>query len=223
MSCSCFAIDFSRDVERLGNELAELKVKLQERETVLDKMQRERKTLDEDMKLLQEQVHSYDTDFVAERQSREKLLRDYQKLQQQLKEKEQQLYRFHNYFATNKCAQDELATDNNQLRQQISQVTNECEQLRRSEQQNHDRLAQLSNRITTELQIKEHVSAENQNLRDNLQMKESEIHRLNTMCSFQRQQFTTENDRLKERIHTLELTVDTKYQQQVSLNGNSMH
>ena len=217
MSCSCFAIDFSKDVERLGNELAELTVKLQEKETVLDQMQRERKTLDEDMKLLREQVNSYDTDFVAEHQSREKLVRDYQKLQQQLKEKEQQLYRFHDYFATNKFAQDELATDNNQLRQQIDQINDECEQLRRSQQQKDDRLTQLSNQITTGLQIKERVLAENQTLRDNLQMKKSEIHRLNTECSFQRQQFTTENDRLKEYIHTLELTVDRKHQQQVCL------
>ena len=180
-------------------------------------MERERKILDETMQLLREQVHSYDTDFVAERQSREKLVRDYQKLQQQFKEKEQQLCRFHDYFATNKFTQDELVVDSNQLRQQINQVTNECEQLRRSQQQKDDRLTQLSNQITTELQIKGRVLTENQTLRDNLQMKKSEIHRLNTECSFQRQQLTTENDRLKEHIHTLELTVNRKHQQQVCL------
>jgi len=112
-------------------------------------MQRQRKALDEDMQLLQMQVYSYDTDFLAERQSREKLMRDYQKLQHQLQEKEDQLNRFHDYFNTNKSVQDKLTTDNNQLRQQINQWTHECEQLRRSQQQKEDK--QLSNGQESEL------------------------------------------------------------------------
>ena len=185
-------------------------MKLQEKETVLSQLDRERKSLADTIEHLRHQVHSYDTDFVAERQSREQLIVDNQKLKQQLKEREEQFSKFNDDFTTNKFAQDRLTTDNNQLQQQIDKLTNECEQLRRSQQQKDDRLTQLSNQISTELQIKEHVLAENQTLKDKLELKESEIYRLNTDLDTERQQHRMEADRFRERIHTLEQTVDAQ-------------
>ena len=185
-------------------------MKLQEKETVLSQMEQERKSLADTIELLQHQVHSYDSDYIAERQSREQLIVDNQKLKQQLKERGEQFSKFKDDFTTNKFAQDKLATDNNQLQQQIDQLANECEQLRRSQQQKDDRLAQLSNQIATELQIKEHMLAENQTFKDRLELKESEIYRLNTNLETEREQHRMEADRFRERIHTLEQTVEAK-------------
>jgi len=142
-------------------------------------------------------------------------MRDYQKLKHHLQEKEEQLSRFHDYFNTNKFVQDKLKTDNNQLRQEIGQLANDCERLKLSQQQSDNTVAQLRNQMATESQIKKHVLTENQNLRDDLQMKESQVYQLNNTCSFQRQQYTTEIDRLKDQIHTLEQTVDRMKQKEL--------
>jgi len=202
--------DFTKANNRLSSEVAELKVKLQEKETVLAQLERDRKSLADSIEHLRYQVHSYDTDFMAERQSREQLMIENQKLNQQLKEREEQFSKFNNDFTTNKFAQDKLATDNSQLQQQLDQLTNECEQMRRSLQQKDERLTELSDQISTEFQIKETIITENQILKEQLQLKESEIDQLNSNLKTEREQHRMEASRFRERIHMLEQTVDVK-------------
>ncbi|XP_065914435.1 golgin subfamily A member 6-like protein 7 isoform X2 [Dysidea avara] len=199
--------------ETLVNEVTELKVKLQEKDTALAQMMNEKKSWSEDMEVLRCQIHDYGTDFEAERQSREQLVVVSETLRQQLKEREEQFSKFSDEFTTNKFAQERLATDNNQLQQQIDRLYNQCEQLRRSQEQKDERLTQLSNQISAEVQLKESILAENQNLRDELQMKESKFYVSNTAFSIERQQFTTGTDRFS---HSLEEAVDVK---QLQLSG----
>ena len=165
----------------------ELKVKLQEKDRALAQREKETKSLSEGMKMLQHQAQSYGK---AERQSREELVVVNQNLKQQLKEREEQFSRFNDELT---ATQHKLATDNNQLQQQIDQLT---EQLRRSQHQKDER---LSNRMTTELQIKEQ---ESQNLRNKLQMKEES--KLNTQISVEShlpsQQFTTGTDGFSQSL-----------------------
>jgi len=179
----CIINYFSQDYERL-------KVKLQEKDSALAQMSK-------DMEVLRQQVQAYVIDFEAEHQSREQLVLDNNNLKQQLKEREEQFSKFSDDFTTNKFAQ---ATDNDQLQQQLDQLTNDYEQMRRSQQQKDERLTQLGNQVITELQIKEHVLSENQNLKDKLQMIESKLHVLNTELSVGRQQYTTGSDMLSQSL-----------------------
>ena len=202
--------DFSKANKRLSSEVAELKVKLQEKETVLAQLDRERKSLNDDIILLKQQVYTYDSDFVVERQSREQLIVENENLKRQLKDREEQFQRFNDNFTTSKFAQDKLSTDYDELQKHADQLKNECEQLKRERQQKDQRLSQLSDQIATELQLKEQVLIENRNLKDELKLKNSEIHRLNADLGSERHHHKTENDRLRDRIQTLEQTVSVK-------------
>jgi len=219
--------DITTANNRLSNEVADLKVKLQGKETVLNQMQRERKSLDEDMQLLREQVYSYDNDFVAERHSREELAKENQKLQQQIKEKEEQFRRFNDNFTTNKFTQDNLAIENNQLRQQIeklngdvfalqginNQFSMDIERLGQSLQEKDAQIQQFREQIATEVEMKERVNADCCSLRNQLQLKDAEIHQLNAEVNAQRYPLDQEIARLRERVHILEQTIATKQQE----------
>jgi len=194
---------------RLSSDLAELNAKLQQKETAFSQLDMERKSCVDNIEHLKHQVDCYRNDFDAERNAREQLTMDNQRLKQQLKEREEQFHTF-NDFTTDRFAQERLSRDNDQLQRQIDQITSECEQLKKLQQQKDERLYQLSNQIATELQIKESVVTESQNLRDKLQAKEFEIHQLNNTISMERQQCTTEADRFREHIHSLKQTMDAQ-------------
>lgn len=213
-----FVVD-SKDVQQLSMEVAGFKVKLQEKNALIDELQTEKTTLDDSMLLLREQVNTYDTDFVTERQAREQLVVDNQNLRRQLKEREEQFRISNDRFTTNQCILHDLERENDKLRRQVYQVMEEDEQLRREQQQKDQRLSQLSDQITAELQVKKHVLSENQSLRDELHIKDSQLYELNNKHSLERQQHASETERLKELIYTLEQAADTKHQAllQVSL------
>ena len=109
-------------------------MKLQEKDTALVQMMNEKKSWSENMEVLRCQIHDYGNDFKAERQSREQLVAVNEN------QREEQFSRLSDEFTPNKFAQKRLATDNNQLQQQTDQLYNQCEQLRRSQEQKDERL-----------------------------------------------------------------------------------
>jgi len=186
--------------------LAELNVKLQERETTFVQLDRQRQSLADNIEHLKHRIDSDRNGFEVEHNSQEQLpAEDNQKLKQQ---REEQFHTLNDNFTTDRF--ETLSRDSDQLQQQVDQVTSKREQLKGSQQQNDEKLIQHSNQVTTELQITENMPTNSQILRKELQEKELKLQQLSITISSKRQQFTTGANRFREHIHTLKQAVDTQ-------------
>ena len=92
---------------------------IQEKETTMSQMERERNSLKETVEHMRHQIQTYDSDFGAERQSREQLIIDNAKLKQKIKDMEDQFHKIRDDFTTERTARDSLAEKNSKLMAEI--------------------------------------------------------------------------------------------------------
>ena len=105
---------------RLNREMGALKMAVQEKETTLSQMERERDSMKETIEHMRHQIQSYDSDFGAERQSREQMLIDNTKLKQKIKDMEEHFDKIRDDFTTERTIRDSLAERNIKLKEEIA-------------------------------------------------------------------------------------------------------
>ena len=104
---------------RLNRELGALKMSVQEKETTMSQMERERNTLKETIEHMRQQIRLYNSDFDAEKQSNKEIIIDNTKLKQKIKDMEDQFYKIRDNFTTERTARDSLAAANIKLKEEI--------------------------------------------------------------------------------------------------------
>ena len=144
---------------KLNRELGALKMAVQEKETTLSQMERERHSLNDNIKLMREQIQLYGSDFNAERHSREEITADNAKLKQQIKDMEAQFQTIRDDFTTERTIRDTLATENDRLKEEIQackaelvekQSNSQDNTLRRQITEKDEQLNQLDANLTAE-------------------------------------------------------------------------
>ena len=104
---------------RLNRELGTLKVSVQDKETTLSQLERERNSLKDNVELMREQIQSYDSDFVVERQSREQIAIENSKLNQRIKDMDLQFQKIRDDCTIERTTRDLVATENEKLKQEL--------------------------------------------------------------------------------------------------------
>ena len=110
---------------RLNRELVTLKVSVQDKETTLSQLERERNSLKEARDLMMQQIQSYGSDFDVERQSREQIAIENYKLKQKIKDMELQFQRIREDFTTERTMRDFVSTENEKLKQELHECKTE--------------------------------------------------------------------------------------------------
>ena len=118
----CRIEDLTNTNMNLNRELGTLKMSVQDKETTLSQLERERNSLKETVELMRQQIQSYDGDFDVERQSREQITIENAKLTQKVKDMELQFQRIREDYTTERTTRDLVASENKRLKQEL----NEC-------------------------------------------------------------------------------------------------
>ena len=91
---------------------------VQEKDTTLLQMKREKKSMNETIEHMKHQIQSYD----AEKQSKEQLITDNAKLKQKIEDMEEQFHKIRDDFTTERTACDSLAAENVRLEEEIEAI-----------------------------------------------------------------------------------------------------
>ena len=108
---------------------------VQDKETTLSQLERERNSLKDNVELMREQIQTYDSDFRVERQYREKIAIENSKLNQQIKDMELQFQKIRDGYTIERTTRDLVATENEKLKQELhtckTQLLHQIEELQR--------------------------------------------------------------------------------------------
>ena len=108
--------ELTNAITRLNRELVALKVSVQDKDTALSQLERERNSLREDVEHMRRQIQSYSSDFEAERRSREQITVENGRLNQKIKELELDLTKTRDNFMTERTIKD---LENERLKQDL--------------------------------------------------------------------------------------------------------
>ena len=117
--------DLTNTNTKLNRELGTLKMSVQDKETTLSQLERERNSQKETIELLRQQIQSYGGDFDAERQSREQIAIENSKLNQLVKDMELQFQRIREDYTTERTTRDLVASENKRLKQELKDCKTE--------------------------------------------------------------------------------------------------
>ena len=104
---------------RLNRELGALKMAIQEKETTLSQMKRERHTMSDTIEHMRQQIQLYGSDFDAEKQSKDQIIIDNAKLEQKIKNMKDQFQKIRDDFTTERTVRESLAAENSKLKEEI--------------------------------------------------------------------------------------------------------
>lgn len=171
---------------------------VQKKETTLSQMERERKSMNDDIEHLKQQIHLYNDDFDAERNSRTQLTVDNAKLKQQIKDMEVQFQKIRDDFTTKKTAQDLLEAENEGLKTDIQKCKLD---------------------FIAEKQLKDQLVVDNDTLRRQAAERDDRLHQLNTNLIAVSEEKQQQVAHLTQQIYELEQKVSTN----VSLVSHSQN
>ena len=104
---------------RLNRELGALEMAVQEKETTLSQMERERNSLQETIEHMRHQILSIESDFDVEKHSKKQIIIDNGKLKQKIKDMEDQFQKIRDAFTTERTTHDSLTVENSKLKEEI--------------------------------------------------------------------------------------------------------
>ena len=117
---------------------------MQDKETTLSQLERERNSLKDSVELMRMQIHAYDSDFGAERQSREQIAAENRQFKQKIEEMKAEFQRIRDDFTTERTAHESVATENERLKQEVHEEKQSYATLRRQVVDKDAELQQLS-------------------------------------------------------------------------------